>query len=478
MVRDVLLVVDDDQDTSELLNRTLGSRYQVLSVSHGKRALELVSRGGVDLAFVSSCLPDMDGLELLMTLRTRYPSLPVVFASVAPTASLILSTFRAGVADFLEKPLDREALLACVRRTLSGRMLSAAHPFSEMRVAAPGTFSRLQRLAQHAQQAAARLLERALGRLTSKPATAFPLIALNHPAERPPAFPIQTTPDGRPMIDEAYPSDRVQRGLGQRLELSAPSLVVSCLGEFRVVVNDTVISQWPSRKGRALFAYLAMNHNKRTYRDVLMDKFWPTSSPDSARNCLNVTVHGVRRCLQQVAPGYDFILFKDECYFLNPEIDVWLDVEEFVKHWRVAQSTERQKGIGAALAEYELAASLYSRDFMEEERYSDWPIQEREHLREIYLVILDRLSRHYSLDGKAETAISLCERILEKDSCREDVHRRLMKCYLSLGYRDKALRQFQKCAEALQSELEVDPTRATLELYQEIKSWQVREADV
>jgi DNA-binding SARP family transcriptional activator len=207
-----------------------------------------------------------------------------------------------------------------------------------------------------------------------------------------------------------------------------------------------------------------------------MDKFWPSSSPDSARNCLNVALYGLRQLFHKIDLIHDYIVFKDECYFINPEVEIWLDVEEFLKYWRMARSIEREKGIEASIGEYEFAASLYKGDFMEEDLYESWPSLERENLKEIYLVVLDRLSRHYSLDGKTETAIDLCELTLGKDNCREDVHRRLMECYYRTGQRDKALKQFRKCAEILREELEVEPTRKTRELYEQMKQdWLVPE---
>jgi DNA-binding SARP family transcriptional activator len=243
------------------------------------------------------------------------------------------------------------------------------------------------------------------------------------------------------------------------------------------MLNDQLIEIWSSRKGKAVFAYLAVNHKRRINRDILMDIFWPNSSPESARNSLNVALHSARRLFYAIDPLHEYILFKDECYFINPDIEMWLDMEEFLHFWRTAQSTEREKGITVALSEYELAAALYKGDFMEEFLYESWSAHDRENLKEIYLVILDRISKHYSLNGKPATAINLCETILEKDNCREDIYRRLMRCYYRSGQRDKALKQFRRCAEVLKAELEVEPTHTTIKLYEQIKqdSLQTRE---
>jgi len=136
----------------------------------------------------------------------------------------------------------------------------------------------------------------------------------------------------------------------------------------------------------------------------------------------------------------------------------------------VAQSIEREKGLEMAVNQYELAAALYKGDFMEDALYSNWTDLERENLKEIYLVILNKLSHYYSSNGKPDIAINLCNTILEKDNCREDVHRRLMKIYFRIGQRDKALKQFSRCTEILKSELEVEPMTTTISLYEQIKN--------
>ena len=107
---------------------------------------------------------------------------------------------------------------------------------------------------------------------------------------------------------------------------------------------------------------------------------------------------------------------------------------------------------------------------MEEELYDEWASMERENFREMYLAVLDRLSENYVFSNQCTPAARLCEEILEKDDCREDIHRRLMLCYYRMGCRDKALRQFKKCSEILKAELEVEPTKPTRQLYDEIRN--------
>jgi DNA-binding SARP family transcriptional activator len=236
-----------------------------------------------------------------------------------------------------------------------------------------------------------------------------------------------------------------------------------------VAFRDRVLEKWPSRKGRLLFTYLVLNHAKKVGRDTLMEMFWPRSTPRSARNCLNVTLHGVRQHLQTVEDEHPVIIYEDEGYLINPEIDIWLDVDQFNRAWVEGQTCEQQHRLEEALAHYSRAVHLYIGDLVEDSPYEDWLDLEREHLKEVYLAILDRISHHYSQDGDPYAAITLCEKMLERDACQEAVHRRLMLCYFKLGFRDKALKQYRRCVTALRRGLEVEPTHDTLQLFEKIR---------
>jgi DNA-binding SARP family transcriptional activator len=86
-----------------------------------------------------------------------------------------------------------------------------------------------------------------------------------------------------------------------------------------------------------------------------------------------------------------------------------------------------------------------------------------------YLDTLDRLSQIYFDQEQFATCIMVCQQLLVRDSCREDAHCRLMRCYSRQGQRYLALRQYQVCAEALRAELDVEPDAATTQLYERIR---------
>lgn len=59
--------------------------------------------------------------------------------------------------------------------------------------------------------------------------------------------------------------------------------------------------------------------------------------------------------------------------------------------------------------------------------------------------------------------------LLERDPCREDAHRRLMRSYSRQGQPHLALLQFRTCADFLARELRVGPAPATARLHEKVR---------
>jgi DNA-binding SARP family transcriptional activator len=245
--------------------------------------------------------------------------------------------------------------------------------------------------------------------------------------------------------------------------------VTACLlGSFRVSVNDHNVEKWPGRRGKSVLKYLLANLNEEISRDVLMDVFWPDSAPDSARNNLNVAMHNLRQAFSHVCQE-PVVIFKRGNYRMNPEINIWTDIDEFERHFQASRQLESAGQIPDASNEYEIAANLYQGDFLADDPYDEWPIITRERLRVMYLETLDHLSRIYFSQGQYAACAALCQRILERDDCREDAHCRLMRSYSRQGQHNLALRQYQTCVEALRTQLDVDPEATTIQLADRIR---------
>jgi DNA-binding SARP family transcriptional activator len=207
---------------------------------------------------------------------------------------------------------------------------------------------------------------------------------------------------------------------------------------------------------------------------VLRDVFWPKSTAEAARNSLNVALHGVRRALR-AATDRPIVVFSGNCYGLDPEVRLWLDVDEFDRSLELAACLipdGRLMSDGRAepvIRAYEAADGLYRGDFLADNPYEDWPVLLRERLRLAHVDALDRLSRLTFEMGRYAYAATLCGRVLERDPCREAAHRRLMHCHSRQGQPHLALLQHRACVTALRSDLDVEPSPETQDLYQRIR---------
>jgi DNA-binding SARP family transcriptional activator len=250
------------------------------------------------------------------------------------------------------------------------------------------------------------------------------------------------------------------------------SLTVYCLGSFQIYQDDQPIVDWPNGVSKSVFKYLITHREHPIAKEVLMDIFWPDANPNAARNNLNVAIYGLRKSLRKVRPDFSHILYQSDHYLINPKLRIWIDFEEFLNRIRTAQKLEQRGDLVEAIREYRNAEVLYQGDLLEEDRYEEWLLLQRQSLQDNYLSLLDRLSR-YDLDQEnIDACITSCKKILAIDPCRENAHRCLMICYDQQGQPNLALRQYHLCATLLKDELDVSPSQETKALYQKIRQRQ------
>jgi DNA-binding SARP family transcriptional activator len=253
------------------------------------------------------------------------------------------------------------------------------------------------------------------------------------------------------------------------LSATQRSLTVYCLGSFEVYQNDQPIHDWPNSKSKTLFKYLVTHRERPITKEILMELFWPNVDSDNARNSLNVAIYRVRQSLS-TGSSFPHVLFQDNCYLLNPDLDVRVDVEAFVEHIRNAHAHSRRGDQALMIAEYHAAEALYRGQFLEEDRYEVWIAPIRQSLQKDYLKLLEILSRFYFDQEDYESCVGFCNKVLAVEACQEDAHCLMMRCYSRQKRTNLAVRQYKNCVEALKRELGVVPSLSTIEMYQRIRN--------
>jgi DNA-binding SARP family transcriptional activator len=256
-------------------------------------------------------------------------------------------------------------------------------------------------------------------------------------------------------------------------QVAMPDLTAHLLGELRVAFSDRPVEVWASGRGRAVFEYLVVNHHGRVRRDRLMSVFWPEVSPDAARNSLNVAIHGLRQSLRAVVGDTPVVIYRDQAYFIEPTLNIWVDVEDFEEQLKAAHQHLASAEPVKAEAAFEAATWLYQGEFLADDPYEEWAIVTREHLRLCYLDALDRLGVLRLDSGDYVGCIAVCLKLLGYDSCREDAHCRLMRCFSRQGQVQLALRQYHSCVATLRKELGVAPAPSTTELFERLRRREV-----
>ena len=111
-----ILLVEDDSSLAQGLQTAL--RREGLTVDHvttGKAALQAVQAEAPDLIILDLGLPDMDGLEVLNSLRSGKQALLVMVLTARDTTADKISGLDQGADDYLAKPFEMSELLARLR---------------------------------------------------------------------------------------------------------------------------------------------------------------------------------------------------------------------------------------------------------------------------------------------------------------------------------------------------------------------------
>ena len=246
-----------------------------------------------------------------------------------------------------------------------------------------------------------------------------------------------------------------------RTDESGETLRIWLFGGFRLIrgTREIAAAEWRLRKARNLIKLLALTPGHRLHREQVMEALWPHLEVAAAINNLRKVLHVARRVLGSVgtAPAARDLVLQDEVLSFSSDT-VWVDVDAFE---RDAERAQRSRDIAA----YERALSYGADDLLPEDLYEEWSRARREELRQKHLTLLADLGSAYESTGANVKAIETLQRLLSRDTTREEAHRSLMRLYASTGRRQQALRQYQLLRESLAREMDAEPDTESQRLY-------------
>jgi DNA-binding SARP family transcriptional activator len=243
-------------------------------------------------------------------------------------------------------------------------------------------------------------------------------------------------------------------------------LSIQLFGKFAVQADGERLGGFDSGKVQELLAYLLVYRDRPHPRESLAELLWEASSTTQSKKYLRQALWQMQQLLSK-AEGEPLIRIESDWIRISPKASYWLDVAEFESAFAVAHGVPGQQLGDKIVALLVQAAGFYRGDLLEG-WYSDWCLYERERLQNMWLATLDKLMSYCEAKRDFEAGLAFGMQVLRKDRARERTHRRLMRMAYLAGDRTGALRQYERCVQALHEELNVRPSRRTEDLRQQI----------
>ena len=228
---------------------------------------------------------------------------------------------------------------------------------------------------------------------------------------------------------------------------------IQLCGRFVVELDGRRIDRkLPSRQGRLLFAYLALNRQREVSRDELLEALWPYAIPTAAPAALSVLLSKLRAAL-----GPQTLSGRGELRLALPP-DARIDVEDALAAVHQAQSAvalqDWTRGWGPALR-----AQFITKRRLLAEHDAPWLDAWRQQLDDVR----DQALEAYAACclGIGGTELPAAERaartLVECSPLRETAYRLLMDALAAQGNVAEAIRVYERARTTLQQELGVAP---------------------
>jgi CheY-like chemotaxis protein len=139
MAKPTVLIVDDDHVSLTLLSKLIEKLdYNVIQMADGLQALEALKSESVDLIIADYDMPRLNGLELLKTVKSEFPSLPFVLVTAYSNLTVIREAWQNGAFDFFQKPVFVDRLNQTVRLAIEyGHLAIARRNFPKLEEVQP-----------------------------------------------------------------------------------------------------------------------------------------------------------------------------------------------------------------------------------------------------------------------------------------------------------------------------------------------------
>lgn len=242
-----------------------------------------------------------------------------------------------------------------------------------------------------------------------------------------------------------------------RIHLVGPMRAISYLG-------DDVLPR--AKKARAALGYLCLASGARVPRARIASMLWDRVSAAQARTSFRQVVSELTSALGLLAP--ELISTGRASIHLNTDM-CWIDALALL----ASSSSDSTRTDLAVLCRGELLESLDEVSGS----FGKWVARERIRLKERLSGSLDTVLQQMDRSGSDPNQVAaIAHRLISFDPTHQSASRALMRALAKLGEREQALREYERCREALMKAFHVKPALESEQLYESLRAQLPRKA--
>lgn len=120
-----ILLVDDEEDILDFLERTLRHKYTIYKSEDGQAALQVLSQQAIQLVVSDVMMPEMNGFELCKAIKSnpKHAHIPVILLTAKNTIQSKVEGLELGADAYIEKPFSKEHLQAQMASLIANRSM-------------------------------------------------------------------------------------------------------------------------------------------------------------------------------------------------------------------------------------------------------------------------------------------------------------------------------------------------------------------
>lgn len=265
------------------------------------------------------------------------------------------------------------------------------------------------------------------------------------------------------QVAKRLPDARRQvRRLSRSVQAPAVGLSIQALGPAQVSLagKTLTLAEWQTQSVRDLFFYF-LTLPAPASKEQIGAALWPeVEEPARLRLRFKNEIYRLRRAVGKET----ILLFENERYAFNRNVDYEYDVEAFESYLQQAQAAEEEE---QKILYYQKAINLVRGPFLEDlEAAWVWP--ERERLNKAFVSSSLGLAALLKKKKRFDQALTACQRAIQFDPSCESAYREAMEIEALFGNRAGVVRWYETCQEVMRQELDLPISAETQALYERL----------